>query len=478
MAALGFLAAGCGATLHTARDPYASAPPTSGVPWTPPAPTATYQPPLAAARTPTGVVPDPARTYDLAALIDLAERANPQTRIAWEQARAAAAALGAAESAYFPTLAADVLAGPHTIVNPTPNGTEVIRAVGGQPSLRLSWVLVDFGRRAAAREEARQELLAAGFRFNRTHQDVAFAVQRSFYAFDASRAEVRAATATLETANALLEASDARRRVGLATEPELLLARQEQARAAFELERARGTVEDARAALADSVGIAPTTQLHVTDLGSQPLPGELVASIEATMDGALTNRPDLAARLATLRAREAEVRRADAAFWPSIGVKAYGGGVLRAYRAGPPFASHSDVEPTGAAFLGFEWTLFDGWARENAKRLAESQAGAARAELAALELKTLREVWKAYADVKTALRKVEFAAALLRASEDAYAAALESYRRGVGDFLDLLAAQRDLARARSTEIESRADLLTSAAALAFSTGEIPAVVAP
>jgi outer membrane protein TolC len=433
---------------------------------------------LAAARTPTGVAPDPERTYDLAALIDLAERTNPETRVAWEQARAAAAQLGTAESAYFPTLAVDALAGPEQIVNPTPTGTEIIRSVGGKPAMTLSWVLVDFGRRAAVREGARQELLAAGFRFNRTHQEVAFAVQRSFYAFDASRAEVRATTATLETANALLEASDARRRLGLATEPELLLARQEQARAAYELERARGAVEDTRAALAESVGIAPTTQLQVTDLGSQPLPGELVASIETTMDDALASRPDLAARLATLRAREAEVRRAEAAFWPRIGVKAYGGGVLRAYRAGPPFASHDDVEPVGAAFLGFEWTLFDGWARENAQRAAESEAGQARAELAALELKTLREVWKAYADVKTALRKLEFAGALLRASQDAYAAALESYRSGVGDFLDLLAAQRDLARARSTDIESRADLLTSAAALAFATGEVPAPVTP
>ncbi len=477
-AALGLLAVGCADTLRTARDPYTAAPAASSVPWSPPAPATTYQPALTSARTPTGVVPDPAHTYDLADLIDLAERTNPQTRVAWEQARAAAARLGGAESAYFPTLAVSALAGPEQVVNSTPTGTEIIRRVGGHPAVDLSWVLVDFGRRAAVRESAQQELVAAGFHFNRTHQDVAFAVQRSFYAFDASRAEVRAATATLETADALLEASDARRRLGLATEPELLLARQEQARAAFELERARGTVEDTRAALAESVGIAPTTQLLVTDLEAQPLPGELVASIETTMDAALVNRPDLAARLATLRAREADIRRADAAFWPRIGVTGIGGGALRAYRAGPPFASHSDVEPVGAAFLGFEWTLFDGWARENARRVADAEAGAARAELAALELKALREVWKAYADVKTALRKLTFAGALLRASQDAYAAALESYKSGIGDFLDVLAAQRDLARARSTDIESRADLLTSAAALAFATGEVPAPVTP
>jgi len=38
-------------------------------------------------------MPDPEKTYDLVALIDLAQEANPQTRIAWEHARAQAAQL-------------------------------------------------------------------------------------------------------------------------------------------------------------------------------------------------------------------------------------------------------------------------------------------------------------------------------------------------------------------------------------------------
>src|SRR5580658_5150350 len=38
-------------------------------------------------------------TYDLPALIDLAERSNPDTRAAWEAARAAAAAVGLLKAA-------------------------------------------------------------------------------------------------------------------------------------------------------------------------------------------------------------------------------------------------------------------------------------------------------------------------------------------------------------------------------------------
>jgi outer membrane protein len=49
---------------------------------------------------------DPAKTYSLAELIDLAETQNPETRVAWERARAQADALGIARSELYPALAA------------------------------------------------------------------------------------------------------------------------------------------------------------------------------------------------------------------------------------------------------------------------------------------------------------------------------------------------------------------------------------
>jgi outer membrane protein len=98
--------------------------------------------------------------------------------------------------------------------------------------------------------------------------------------------------------------------------------------------------------------------------------------------------------------------------------------------------------------------------------------GVAEADLSALELKAIREVWKAYSDVKTALRKYEYALALLAASQEAYESTLESYRSaGLATVIDLLAAQRDLARARTIDIQTRAELLTAAASLTFAAGD-------
>src|ERR1700679_4129163 len=44
---------------------------------------------------------EPDKTYSLAELIDLAEAHNPETRVAWENARAQAAALGIARSELY-----------------------------------------------------------------------------------------------------------------------------------------------------------------------------------------------------------------------------------------------------------------------------------------------------------------------------------------------------------------------------------------
>jgi outer membrane protein len=265
---------------------------------------------------------------------------------------------------------------------------------------------------------------------------------------------------------------DARLQQGLATFPDLLLAKQERARAAFEVEDALGSVADAEAALADSLGLSPTALMRVADVSSVPLPTELPQSVEQVIDRALGRRPDLASRLANLRAREAEERRARAEFWPRLSFSGSADQAVQRYRVGPPTGTFTMNETEYGAFLRFEWKLFDGFERENALREAAALRGAADADLAALELRAIREVWKAYADVKTALRKHEYALALLAASQEAYEATLESYRAaGLASVLDLLAAERDLARARTTEIQSRADLLTSSAALTFAAGD-------
>ena len=59
------------------------------------------------------------------------------------------------------------------------------------------------------------------------------------------------------------------------------------------------------------------------------------------------------------------------------------------------------------------------------------------------------------------------------AIEVAYDAMLASYQRGLETLLNLLAARRELSRARFVEADTRLQLLTASVVLAFTTGESP-----
>src|SRR3989475_3104091 len=310
---------GCAELPVPTRAPYTAAPRSSSAPWQgPPRVAGDRSRALASLGEPI----NPDVVYGLADLIDFAHRANPETKRAWEEARAAAAQAARAEAAYYPTLFAMAAGGTSRGADhaPPPLGTFTVEGPGGNPRPQLNWILLDFGRRRSAVQRGGQELPRSNFAFNRKLQEVAFAVSRSYFGLDASRAPGAAARATLESATAVEEAVAARLERGLATRPDLLLARQERARAAYEVQDALGAVNDAEAALAASLGSPPTVLSPVADLSAVPLPAELPESVEQIIDRALARRPDLASRLAALRAREADERRARAEFRPRVSV--------------------------------------------------------------------------------------------------------------------------------------------------------------
>jgi outer membrane protein TolC len=465
---------GCARLRESAAvDPMRQAPPTPSATYVPPGPIEAYRAGPDAWRLEATVVPEPGKVHDLAALTDLALRAHPTTRRTWERARGAAAGMGRAEAAYFPRLAAEASGARYKDWSPTPPGTETKHVTQGGPALGLTWTLLDFGRRDADRERARQQLFAASFEFNRSLQDVVYDVQRTFYALDARRGRVGAAEADLEAARTVAKAAEDRLAAGLATRPDVLLTLQELAASAYALEDAHGRAAAAQADLARAVGVPADRPLEIESLEKLPLPDALAASVEELVDAALARRPDLAAELARLRAREAELARERARFWPSVSVRGDASELGMRYSVGAPtvaYTSHSDDRFLYGAYLRLEWAIFEGFDRVNAVKEKQAGVEAARAALAERELQAIADVWKAYADVKAAQRKFEFGEALLAASREAYDATLDSYRVGLNTITNLLVGYRDLSRARATLIDTRAELLTASATLAHAGG--------
>ena len=423
--------------------------------------------------------------YDLPELIDIAERANPQTRIAWEHARQAAAAVGLSKSAYFPYLVASAGAGyeraflpfptlkqgPGTDVKITGGGTLTADAAAENATLGLKWLLFDFGARKAASTMAKENLMMANVGFNAVHQLIVFTVTRRFYELNTARQKVEVAESSVRAADTVAKSAQARFDNGLGTKPELLQAEQQFAQAAFELEAARGELSDAQVALVESLGILPTTKLQVAEVSEKPFSEYSGDTLEELIQRALSQRPDLVAKLADVRARQAEVQKARAAYYPQISLSANGGWAELDVSA-KNSSYFGGNGPYYGAKISVEMPLFDGFARREKLHTAESELRAAKDELTHSRDSVIREVWKARTDFETALRKQESAAKLVVAAENAFAASLEAYQNGLGTYVDVANAQRNVTASRSVVVDTRSAIFTSQAALALSIGDL------
>jgi outer membrane protein TolC len=122
--------------------------------------------------------------------------------------------------------------------------------------------------------------------------------------------------------------------------------------------------------------------------------------------------------------------------------------------------------------LTLKWSIFTGFKRLNDVRQTEAEREVARADVEALEINTIAQVWRAYFEFQSSLSKYDYARSLLAASTEAYEANLETYHQGLSTIVELLTAQRDLAQARYTLIQSKAELLTAYASVAYAAGSI------
>ncbi|HKN00298.1 MAG TPA: TolC family protein [Candidatus Binataceae bacterium] len=415
--------------------------------------------------------------YDLPALVDLALRTNPQTRRAWYAAQAANAQLGQSQAANYPNIEFDGDGDYLKLPIQFPGQTLIIRNEAFLPQLKVSYDLLDFGRTRAAEHGSREQLIAANFAFNRTIQDVVFNVEKAYYVLSAAKASVSAAESNLKLARTSLAAVQERHHAGLATKPQILMAKQLEAQAIYDLENAKSMVHDAESILYEAVGVAPDVYIAVQNIDHQNVPENLGDDVEKLMDDALKNRPDVAAQIAAVRATDAAIDEAESQFYPEVGVSGNYGQIIWSYTVNGGSTQNLN-QPFYGALLTLRWNLFTGFDRYYGVQGAIAKRNLARSELRSLELGVVATVSRAYYDFTSAKKKYDASEALLAASQESYDSNLESHRHGLATITDLLGAERDLMGARYTLVQSQADLLVSSSALVHSVGAESASNAP
>lgn len=413
----------------------------------------------------------PEKTYTLAELIDLAQQSNPETRVAWQEAKSKAAALGIARSTLYPTMSAVALA--VTLRDAALIGEFFHRQTEGvfEPVLHVEYLVFDVGGRNGEIDAAKANLLASDLAFNDTHRRIIYQVASAYYRLLNAEGQRQAAEASLENAKTVEEDATERLANGLATKPDELEAIAARTQADFDLEAAVGAVDIARGDLATSVGLAPGTQFKVQGIDELKLPSTIVNSVDQEIDRALSQRPDLLEQLARVRIADASIKQARSTYFPSLSFTG-DGGLARAYGQQDLFPGHYAQGEEWNAELELKWTLFDGARREYRLTQAKADKKAAQAQIDVLRDQISNEVWASYSNMRTALRQQQAAAALLTASQQSYEAAHEAYGYGVRNLLDVVSAQKVLAQARSEDIAARTQLLFEITNLAFRTGDL------
>lgn len=417
-------------------------------------------------------------------LIEVVERAlchNPRTRYAWANAKVQAAVLGVRESAYLPTVSAGLAYGKQR------NKTEYAD-VGGYPfssldsdsspvvrsgSLKMSWVLSDFGLRGSRVDEARAMLEAA----NATHDAT---IQAAFVEAAQSYFDTLTALASLD---AKLEAEKAARESYLATEAKYKagvggLSDKLQASTAYsqaKLERvvAEGALKNAKGGLAVAMGLAVTTTFDLVRPDDDLPDTAFIKPVEALVDEARRFHPALTAALAEVKAAEATVKATRAEGRPNITLASE---LSRGDQLGqPPGVGYpaTDITQTSASIgIQLNIPLFEGFGRTYRVRTAQSQVEVKQADYARVEQEVLLDVWRNYQVFSAETEGIKTADVLVRDARESFNIARGRYKSGVGNIVELLNVQSALAKAEEQRIKTVSNWHSARLKVAASVGRI------
>jgi outer membrane protein len=406
----------------------------------------------------------PPTELTLAAAVDLALCRNPTTRSAWAAAHQQAAALGAAESAWLPSISAtggeSRSIGSHVDVT----GQEVSAAQNtSDAAVQLSWTLYDFGGRGGRISSARHLLDAAAASVDSTTQQTTFNVVQGYYGAVAADATFVATQTTESVASHSLEAARALRTGGVATLADVLQAETAYDQAVLSRIQAEKAATGAHGALAVAIGVRADQPLK---LAANQVPAQvpaLTARMADLMATAQRQRPDLASALAQRDSAESDITVARAAGRPSISV-----GAARDWNntTSIPTQSYTQVGVTVTV------PIFTGFSVGYGVRQAQAQLQTREANVEQVRLTISLDVWNAYYALDSANQQLAETGTLIQTAQNNEDVALGRYQSGVGTIIDLLTAQTAAANARELRINAELGWQVARAQLALALGRL------
>ena len=389
------------------------------------------------------------RDTTLDALIDTAQKANADVRLAAARVQEAEGALREARAALFP----DVI-GTYNYTRQRVSTVASPPVPPGFPLIRPNHTLaastnfeVDFwGRFARASEAARANLFGAQYARDTVQLSLAGAITQAYFALRSLDAQLAVLDNTIRARRESLDIAQARLDAGLASELDVY-----QARGALydalvqkrDAARNRALVEHQLGQLTGKVDLKLSAgDLFALPLAPVPPPGLPSALLE--------RRPDIRQAEENLVATNAQIGIARAALFPTITLTGQAGG--QSAELGDLLTSGAKIWTLG---FGLALPLFDA-GRRSAR---VDQAYARREQAVAGYQRAVETGFREVADALVNVQESGASEAELKARLDAARAALElstlRYEKGYSPYLEVLDAQRNANDAELAFVRNR-----------------------
>ena len=376
-------------------------------------------------------------------LVDVTEAAlchNPQTREVYASAKVQAAQVGVARSLFFPSVT--------DTISTSENKTRTTNYSNVTNKIVASYLLYDFGSRDATLENANQLLRAASATQNATVQNVLLTAVNAFYQVHANKAILDASIETERLYQESFKSAEAKYIAGVATPADKLQAQTAFANATLTKIKNEGILKIAYGNLANVMGVSPSMRLEIADAKLDIIPDMVDQDIEALIEQARLQRPDLVASEAQLKASLAKIEIAKADSKPTLSLN------LSNKLSDGSELSSATYRNDSAIELNLSIPLFAGYKPSYLIRSAEATAELNASQRDQLKLQVSLDVWTAYQNLKTANESITASNVLVLSAEESSRVALGRYKEGVGNIIDTLNAQNALANAKQQKIQS------------------------
>ncbi len=279
--------------------------------------------------------------------------------------------------------------------------------------------------------------------YQRTRQQVAFAVRQAYYRVLTAEEQVQVSQEVVDSAKEHLRIAKLRYGAGVAPEFDVLAAQAYVARVQQGLISAQTELSIAREALNSVLGVSLPEGTVLKTPPPCRIPKVDSDSLKAE---ALAHRPDVIAARATVTANAARVAAERAAHQPTVSASID-------YTLIPtvtiPGTDVVVVKNSGNFVIAANWHLYDGGEVTARIRAAEAQLRRSQQELAALELQVSLEVKSAYLQVQAAVAQKEAAGKEVEQAKEAHRIATLRYQEGVGTSVEVLDAEANLSGAKT-----------------------------